>query len=512
MSVASANPALTAVAPMHPGPQSHGRRGASPWRAVLALPAVLALSACAGTYFKDASEAPAAPVRHALDALPFDGYWTGVVFNGAKIGFTRLQIRALDDDEFELRSEAALRFRFLTVDKRVTLKAVDRVGGDLTVRGFAYDYDLDGNRLALEGSARDGALEVTVRSRDTEDRQRHAPGVPVHPAGVIALYPVVHGLAVGRRYEYLIYDGETQQLANVAQEVLAFETSELFDGPAFRVRTRLHGQEVTTWIGLDGRPVLERSMNGVFLSGIESESMARRHLTLAALNKDEALLEFSVVRVDRPIVAPRAVSAMTVELAGVDGLQVPSDALQACARGDNGVRCTVTRQVTGGVEPSPRWLESTLPAPSRDPRVRRLALEIADGLASDTARVEALVAWIGTNVEQTAVDVFSALDVLVTRKAECQGNTYLYTALARALGIPTRVVNGLAYSELAGGFVWHTWAESVVDGRWRRVDPTFGQAIADATHVKLLEGETLAELAPMAGLIGRVQARLVAVQ
>lgn len=43
-----------------------------------------------------------------------------------------------------------------------------------------------------------------------------------------------------------------------------------------------------------------------------------------------------------------------------------------------------------------------------------------------------------------------------------------------------------------------------LDGEgWRALDATFGQARADATHLKLIEGETLVELAPLAGMIGR---------
>jgi transglutaminase-like putative cysteine protease len=124
-----------------------------------------------------------------------------------------------------------------------------------------------------------------------------------------------------------------------------------------------------------------------------------------------------------------------------------------------------------------------------------------------------IVDWIQENVEGVAVDSFSALDVLATRKAECQGNSYLYAALGRSLGIPTRIVNGLVYSDnYGGGFFYHTWAESLIDNRWVPVDPTFGQVVADATHIKLLEGESLDQLAPLVGLMGRLQATVVAVE
>jgi len=49
------------------------------------------------------------------------------------------------------------------------------------------------------------------------------------------------------------------------------------------------------------------------------------------------------------------------------------------------------------------------------------------------------------------------------------------------------VLAGVAVAH--GGFL--TWNELWVEGRgWRPVDATFGQPLADATHLKLLEGET----------------------
>ena len=102
--------------------------------------------------------------------------------------------------------------------------------------------------------------------------------------------------------------------------------------------------------------------------------------------------------------------------------------------------------------------------------------------------------------------MFSAADVLRERRAECQGHAYLFAALARPLGLPTRVVNGIVYSAPQGGFLYHTWNEVWIEGEgWRPVDATFGQALADATHVALAVGEGAAELAPLAGMVGRAR-------
>jgi transglutaminase-like putative cysteine protease len=104
------------------------------------------------------------------------------------------------------------------------------------------------------------------------------------------------------------------------------------------------------------------------------------------------------------------------------------------------------------------------------------------------------------------------LDVLQTKQAECQGHAYLYTAFARSLGIPTRVVSGLVYSEQFKGFLYHSWSESVVDGRWQAVDPSFGQTVADATHIMVVEGDSAADLLPLIDWVGKVRIRVLAIE
>jgi hypothetical protein len=70
-------------------------------------------------------------------------------------------------------------------------------------------------------------------------------------------------------------------------------------------------------------------------------------------------------------------------------------------------------------------------------------------------------------------------------------------------------MNGLVYSEELQGFAYHTWAESLVGGRWRAVDPTFSQAQADATHIALVEGEQPADLLPLSEWVGRTAIRVL---
>jgi transglutaminase-like putative cysteine protease len=71
-------------------------------------------------------------------------------------------------------------------------------------------------------------------------------------------------------------------------------------------------------------------------------------------------------------------------------------------------------------------------------------------------------------------------------------------------------VNGIVYSEAHGGVLYHTWNEAWLEGSgWQAFDATFRQARADATHVKLIEGESLASLVPLAAMVGKARVESV---
>jgi hypothetical protein len=474
------------------------------------LPLLLLLflqTGCASLYFRAVAEPPEVP-RYTLADWPYGEYWTGIVFNGKKIGYTHFTLIPAGNEEFEVLSEAVLSFHFMTYAKEVALRSRDLINHDLTIKEFSYEYNMDGNRMLLRGRATEGRLEVQITAgREPEIVTVPLDG-PIYPTSVIGLYPLLQGLEIGRRYSFFVYDGETLTVDRVEQVILAYEESDLFSGQAYKLKTRLHGQVVHSWLDRRGLPLLEMSLGGIFIAGLESEDQAKQYLADAVLNKEESFLEFSLIKVDKAIEAPREMRSMDVFLSGIDNILVlPSDSWQECVPEGEGVRCRI-----GGLgqkrEPAlvnPRHLLSTPVIPSANAKIMGMAGRIVGGTNEPRGQIELLMRWLADNIAKKPVDVFSALDVLETRKAECQGHSYLFAAFARSLGIPTKIVNGLVYSEDYGGFLYHTWVESLVDGEWLVLDPILGQLEADATHIKIIEGEELADLAPLVNLIGRIR-------
>ena len=484
-------------------------------RIIAACLGLLALSGCASLYFHDAGAPPDPVPQFMLERLPWRDYWTGIIFNGEKIGFSHTRVApASQTGEFDIHSEAAFLLRFLGVEKKFRMTSTDRIRDDLQLVRFDYDVDMDGVRQQVRGEVRERTLHAEIRTRDNVTIQTLPLADPLYPTAIIGLYPLVNGLGVGRHYRYSAYSGETQTIATVEQQIRAYEHSELFDGAAFRIETAYQGQTTTTWMNARGLPELELSLNGVLVSALEDEDRARAYLAAASLNKKDLILDFSRIPLDRPLEKPRETGALTLEIAGLDSrfLLAPTPQ-QRCSQAPGGLRCALRRAVPGNdiavstPAPRPSDLGTSVAVPTGHPRIDKLARQIGAGAVDRTAQARAMVAWIQRNIAPEPTDVFSALDVLDTGKAECQGHTFLYAALARTLGIPTRVVNGIVYSDDYNGFYYHTWAESLLDDGWIAVDPTFGQIGADATHVKLIEGESPADLLPLVDLVGRLKVR-----
>ena len=77
-----------------------------------------------------------------------------------------------------------------------------------------------------------------------------------------------------------------------------------------------------------------------------------------------------------------------------------------------------------------------------------------------------------------------ALHTLKSQKGDCTEFMYLFMAVARANGIPTRGMAGYVNSEsvILKPMDYHNWAEVYVDGRWWVVDALKGVFMENTSH------------------------------
>jgi transglutaminase-like putative cysteine protease len=133
------------------------------------------------------------------------------------------------------------------------------------------------------------------------------------------------------------------------------------------------------------------------------------------------------------------------------------------------------------------FLQPTAFVQSDHPRIRALAQEIAGGEKDARQAALRIKDWVFKEIaKEPTVSVPNALEVLRTKKGDCNEHTVLFNALARAAGIPAKTVVGVVY--LNGAFYYHAWSEIWL-GNWISLDSVLNQFPADVTHIKFLEGE-----------------------
>jgi transglutaminase-like putative cysteine protease/tetratricopeptide (TPR) repeat protein len=138
-----------------------------------------------------------------------------------------------------------------------------------------------------------------------------------------------------------------------------------------------------------------------------------------------------------------------------------------------------------------QFLNPTARINSNDPSIIALAKQIAGEDRDGRSVARKIGEWTYGNLKWKKVES-DTVETLASREADCLEHSELYVALARSLGLPSRVVTGAALS--GGSFGAHAWVEIYL-GKWVEIDPTWGlMDRVDATHLRF-EGEAFTSYA-----------------
>lgn len=130
--------------------------------------------------------------------------------------------------------------------------------------------------------------------------------------------------------------------------------------------------------------------------------------------------------------------------------------------------------------------------------IKNTASKLAQGENDEYEVVFKIADWVNSNIEYNLSTVTSEASlpaswVLKNRYGVCDEMSNLFVAMVRSVGIPARVVSGVAYTDsklFPQPWGAHGWTEVYFpDYGWVPFDPTYGQfGFVDATHIKLEEG------------------------
>ena len=430
--------------------------------------------------------------------------WMGVYHEKQKIGYTYSSLTPAGE-QLVFSETSLLRLTVLDMPQTVRTSMRGHLGRDFALHDV--DFELSSGVGNLQANARvDGKqLRLTLHTGKDVTEQVLPLDQPLYLPAPLRASLSAGTMQAGREMEALVFDptalrSDRMRITVVARERVP-DTEPGVD--AWRVIEEFRGLQTTAWIDAGGTVLREEGPMGFVLirQGAE-EATAQDWSTQTALD----VVASAAVPVAQPIGDARHRMTLKLRLSGVNLDDVPSDGQQ---RRDGAV-VTVTRPPLSALRSYKlpytgneftADLAATAFLQSDHPRIQSAA-HAAIGEEHDALRAaQRLNDWVYRWLRKVpTISIPNALQVLDMGEGDCNEHAVLLAALARAAGIPTRVVAGAVY--LDGAFLYHAWCE-VWLGQWVPIDPAFHQFPADATHIKFVVGGPEKHLA-MLSVIGRL--------
>jgi hypothetical protein len=449
-----------------------------------------------------------------IDAPPLSERWFGVYVNNERVGFFRQRIEA-SGDGYRMEGNGSVQMNVMNVSKKAFMRETYLVSKSLALRSLEVEQTVNGVSSHVTGLVSGNAIHIKSEAHGKISEKTLTFKGEVYPAPALNLYPLMRAVSAGASYTIQAFDPEEVRIKDVLIRVLGKDKTS--DGlPALKLSNNLYPYVTNEiWVDSRGNTLEESVREGLVITKAELPTALGAFVSDWALAKKDLIYDFSMVRVQPPIKDVKKLTGLAVEISGWN------DALPLLQGGGQQVEMTAAGLVffktgTLALKSSDLKAEKTTVAQlkpadkieSDAPEIRTQATLLAAGVKNREDIVKALASWTAAWLNDTVDDGGSAVESYTSRSGNCQTHARLYTALARAAGIPTRFVSGLVYVE-GKGFLYHSWAESFVGNHWVAVDPTYNQLPADPTHLKLLEGHLPEDMAPILAIIGRIKMNIL---
>jgi hypothetical protein len=442
--------------------------------------------------------------------------WWGAYWKGEKIGFGVTDHEARGD-RIAVKEQLWLKLSVLGIPQNIQQTLEYTLTETLTLESFRFSlksglfpFQLAGRLQADPRGSSRKRMVLKIQSGGREQEQEIYLAEAPFILGQTKLHFVSQGLEEGKKYRIPVFDPASMSSAEMIAVVEVLDRLKIGgkERELYRVRQEFRGMEVKSWIDRNGRIWKEESPLGFTLVR-ESEPEARHQNWSPGKVVD--LISLTAVPSDREIPDPRSARFLRVRLRSpsLQGLKIEGDRQSLSGdevtvkREDLPPRASVPRGLAE--EEGREYLRATPFIQSDDPAIRRLAGEIIGDARDPREQAGRINEWVYRNIrKQPVVSIPSALEVLRQKAGDCNEHAALFAALARAAGIPARIQAGIIYQ--GGKFFYHAWNQ-VYLGSWVSVDSTLNQLPADATHIRLAEGDLDRQL-DLVRVIGRLKVQV----
>lgn len=420
--------------------------------------------------------------------LPAESTWMGVYVKDRKLGYIHTEVKPLDQNGYELREFSRIKGSMLGTSQQLKFSMNILTDSSLALVEFNGVIKAEPYSTEFFGRVENEKLiiEVTTGGRISE-KILEAPG-PVYMSQVIKPLLQAGRLFEGDSLVLTSFDPLTLEMRDLVLIGAKVENYRLWgkDIRARKLITRLSGFESEIYVNLDGNTVAEFA---------PMELVMRREEMSKALEMDDnqGVVDFLSIYSIQPkgkINAPRKTVSVVFSITGVDFLKL-LEASNRQSRVNNlpgvlKVESEGNRPYSDSINLDDYLMDEPF-IESREKSIVTTALSIIKDAWTMEDTLKQLTNWVYYSVKKKpSAGLPSALAVLNNLEGDCNEHSVLFTAIARALGIPTRIQLGIVYQR--GSFYYHAWNACFDGNKWVEIDATFGQSIADAARIALSSG------------------------
>ena len=303
----------------------------------------------------------------------------------------------------------------------------------------------------------------------------------------------------GDSVEFLTFMPELEAVTKGSRTVLGEETLRLAGRnlPTLKVEELIEAAAVksTAWLNAD-HEVVKQEMSTPFGPGVFV--LSDRTTALAAASGSELpaeMFERSIIRSNIRLPLARTLGYLKVKLIhrnpdlGWPEIESPGQTVISKDRETLVLeirRPALPKPASFPVPPTEKnreFLDPNAYIQSDDSPLRDLVRRLIDGEKDLFQAVLKLERWVSDNMTFDLGIAFApSTEIFRNRRGTCVGYATLLAAMARAAGIPSRVVLGYVYA--LGMFGGHAWAEVLIDDTWIPMDAAIvAPAQADAARI-----------------------------
>lgn len=437
----------------------------------------------------------------------FQEQWMGIYLHGEKVGYSSQKLTPFNE-EFQISEEIEMKVNIMGTSKDIFTKTRAILDKDMTIVSFSSLLKSDLN-IEIDGKVENNNLTITIYT----DGRKSVKTIKLKKRPSLNVSLVANlmrgGLLKGGKVKIPIFDTSVFSIEDIEVEISDKEPIMVMGKvqDVYKLTGNFKNLKFTTWFTEKGEILREESSMG---------------LTLIKETKEEALKYkkpsidlIAQVSVPFNLDLPYDVSYLKVRISGIelkglklnggrqtlrdDILEIRKESLESIDK-----RLVVGMKINSSGYLN-KYLSETIFIQSKAPEVISLAKRIISDEKSLLKISELIYSWVYKNIKKIPViSIPMAVEVLKSRKGDCNEHTTLFTALTRAAGVPTRIAMGLVYVYNNNkAFYYHAWPE-VYLREWVAIDPTLGQFPADATHIRLITGD-FNEQTQLLSIIGKIK-------